>query len=62
MHVRRGHVAPQNLFINNIIRRIDGPSKYMIIIIWILVVPMWVKVLLYFGHKLSCIFTLFDLK
>jgi len=28
MPVRRGHVAPQNTFIDTIIRKFDGQSKF----------------------------------
>ena len=29
MPVRRGHVAPQNTFIDTIIRKFDGQSKFL---------------------------------
>ncbi|XP_042228811.1 potassium voltage-gated channel subfamily H member 6-like, partial [Homarus americanus] len=31
MPIRRGHVAPQNLFIDTIIRRFDGPNRAFVV-------------------------------
>lgn len=32
MPVRRGHVAPQNTFLDTIIRKFDGQSEYLFLI------------------------------
>ena len=41
MPVRRGHVAPPNIFIDTIIRKFDGQSKYCTVLHEFIINNVW---------------------